>query len=57
MKRRMLLLALATAPLAACGRKGRPVPPDGATYPRKYPEITFPEDANTGKKTPETETP
>ena len=37
---RRLLLALAlTAPLAACGRKGDPEPPEGADerYPRQYP--------------------
>ncbi|HET7594934.1 MAG TPA: hypothetical protein VFK49_05730 [Stellaceae bacterium] len=34
----MLLAALA-CPLAACGKKGSPSPPDGApnTYPRSYP--------------------
>jgi predicted small lipoprotein YifL len=36
--RRALLLALAAA-LAACGRKGDPLPPAGepSTYPRRYP--------------------
>lgn len=37
---RRLLLALAfAAPLAACGRKGDPEPPEGADirYPRQYP--------------------
>ena len=37
---RRLLLALAFAvPLAACGRKGDPEPPDNADprYPRQYP--------------------
>ena len=40
MLRRLLILALIvalTAPLAACGRKGAPVPPEGSEYPRKYP--------------------
>ena len=50
-------MALAAAPLAACGRKGRPLPPEGATYPRRYPEVTFPEDDKAGGKTPETENP
>lgn len=37
---RRLLLALAfAAPLAACGRKGDPEPPEGSDirYPRQYP--------------------
>ncbi len=37
---RLLILALILAlavPLAACGRKGAPVPPEGSEYPRKYP--------------------
>lgn len=50
-------MALAAAPLAACGRKSRPLPPEGATYPRKYPEVTFPEDEQTGRLRPQTETP
>jgi predicted small lipoprotein YifL len=40
MLRRLLILALIvalTAPLAACGRKGAPVPLEGSEYPRKYP--------------------
>lgn len=57
MKRRILLLAALTAPLAACGRKGRPIPPEGATYPRKYPDITFPRDERDGEEKPETENP
>ncbi|MBR9972308.1 hypothetical protein [Magnetospirillum sulfuroxidans] len=57
MKRRMLLLAMMTAPLAACGRKSRPLPPEGATYPRQYPNVDFPEDKNAGKPKSETENP
>ena len=40
MTRRLLILALVlalAAPLAACGRKGAPMPPEGSEYPRKYP--------------------
>lgn len=33
----VLLLVALVAPLAACGRKGAPVPPPGSTYPREYP--------------------
>ncbi len=54
MKRRMLLMALVAAPLAACGRKSRPLPPEGSTYPRRYPEVTFPEDPEAADKQPET---
>lgn len=57
MKRRILLLALATAPLAACGRRSRPIPPEGSTYPRQYPNIDFPDDKNPGKDKPEAEKP
>ena len=57
MKRRMLLLALASLPLAACGRKSRPVPPEGAVYPRTYPDIDAPEEKKPGRPKPETETP
>jgi hypothetical protein len=24
--------------MSACGKKSRPIPPDGATYPREYPK-------------------
>ncbi|MGE4280960.1 MAG: hypothetical protein AB7G62_15335 [Magnetospirillum sp.] len=54
MKRRMLLMALVAAPLAACGRKSRPLPPEGSTYPRRFPEVTFPEDPEAADKQPET---
>ena len=37
-RRRFLLLLLGlTLPVAACGRKGKPVPPPESKYPRKYP--------------------
>jgi hypothetical protein len=36
--RRLLLLALAALPLAACGKKGSPEPPSGPKTPeRPYP--------------------
>jgi hypothetical protein len=40
MTRRALLIGMMVAlvaPLAACGRKSSPRPPEGATYPRQYP--------------------
>ncbi|MBI2241624.1 MAG: hypothetical protein HYU59_12575 [Magnetospirillum gryphiswaldense] len=55
MKRRMLLMILAAAPLAACGRKSRPLPPEGATYPRQYPNVTFPDSPESAEKQPETQ--
>lgn len=35
----LLLVAALAAPLAACGKKGPPIPPDGqdSDYPRSYP--------------------
>lgn len=44
--RALLTLAVVVAvalPLAACGRKGRPVPPEDAVYPRMYPHIELPD--------------
>jgi predicted small lipoprotein YifL len=35
----LLLVVALAAPLAACGKKGPPIPPDGqdSDYPRTYP--------------------
>lgn len=33
----LLLVTMIATTLSACGRKGRPVAPDGATYDRPYP--------------------
>lgn len=35
----LLLVAALATPLAACGKKGPPIPPDGqdSDYPRTYP--------------------
>ena len=34
----LLLVSALAAPLAACGKKGPPIPPDeGTVYPRSYP--------------------
>ncbi|CAA7618151.1 Secreted protein [Magnetospirillum sp. LM-5] len=49
MNRRALLAALAgalaCAPLAACGRRGNVIPPEGSTYPRRYPNVRFPSES------------
>ncbi|OAN65505.1 hypothetical protein [Magnetospirillum moscoviense] len=51
MNRRTLLAALAgalaCAPLAACGRRGSVIPPEGSTYPRHYPNVRFPSEKKT----------
>ena len=39
----MVLVAAIAVSVSACGRKGRPVPPEGSTYPRTYPNVTFPD--------------
>lgn len=39
----VILSAVLALSLTACGRKGNPVQPPDATYPRKYPEIPEPE--------------
>jgi predicted small lipoprotein YifL len=54
-RRSLLLAALAVLPLAACGRRGKPIPPEDSTYPRQYPKIDFPDQQNR-QKAPETET-
>lgn len=33
-----LLLFTLLAPLAACGKRGEPLPPEGSTWPRRYPD-------------------
>lgn len=38
----LILVAALAAGLSACGRKGQPIPPDGATV-RQYPQIPFPQ--------------
>lgn len=43
--RRLLALVLVAglaSGLAACGRKGNPLPPDDAVYPRQYPYTPLP---------------
>jgi predicted small lipoprotein YifL len=37
----VVLVAVLAVSLTACGRKGRPIPPDGTTV-RTYPDIQFP---------------
>lgn len=46
MLRKVMMAALAVAvalPLASCGRKGLPIPPEDAVYPRPYPSIEHPD--------------
>ena len=38
----LIVIAVVAVSLSACGRKGKPIPPEGATYPRQYPDIVFP---------------
>jgi hypothetical protein len=45
---RALLAALAAAPVAACGRRGSLIPPEGGIYPAQYPRVGFP-----SKKSPD----
>lgn len=47
----LVLVAAMAVSLSACGRKGRPIPPEGSTYPRNYPDITFPS-GPTGEQAP-----
>ena len=52
MTRTLIMLALAVMlalPLAACGRKGNPEPPEGSTYPRDYPYTPMSPRAETGR--------
>jgi predicted small lipoprotein YifL len=37
-----VMMAVVVTSLSACGRKGRPIPPEGAVT-RQYPDIQFPE--------------
>lgn len=39
----LILIAAVAVSLSACGRKGKPIPPEGSTYPRQYPDIQFPQ--------------
>jgi len=33
-----LMIVCMAMPLAACGKKAPPTPPEGSTYPRQYPK-------------------
>lgn len=53
--RKVMMAALAVAmalPLASCGRRGLPIPPEDATYPRTYPRIEFPDGGVSTPTTP-----
>lgn len=55
MNRRIVILAaLAVLPLAACGRRGKPIPPEDSVYPRQYPKIDFPDEKQAPAPEPET---
>ncbi len=45
----VVLVAALAVSVSACGRKGRPIPPEGATYPQTYPKVTFPEEPAEGQ--------
>lgn len=49
MTRRRFLTITATLggvlALSACGRRNKPKPPEGSSFPRKYPDITFPDNS------------
>lgn len=38
----LIVIAAVAVSLSACGRKGKPIPPEGSSYPRQYPDIVFP---------------
>jgi predicted small lipoprotein YifL len=39
----VVVMAALAVSLSACGRKSRPLEPEGSSYPRRYPEVSFPE--------------
>lgn len=39
----LILVAALAASLSACGRRGKPIVPEGSTYPRQYPNVEFPQ--------------
>lgn len=47
----LVIIAAMAVGLSACGRKGKPIAPEGTTYPRHYPDIQFPQqpDQNQGR--------
>ncbi len=48
----LLVVALVTLSLAACGRKGNPAEPDDAVYPRIYPYTALPGRDKNAPRTP-----
>lgn len=38
----LAVIAVLALSLSACGRKGKLIPPEGSTYPRSYPDVSFP---------------
>lgn len=47
----LVVIAAVGLGLSACGRKGKPIPPEGSTYPRHYPDIQFPPGAPSPEQT------
>ncbi|MGE5476299.1 MAG: LPS translocon maturation chaperone LptM [Bacteroidales bacterium] len=45
----LVVIAAMALSLSACGRKGKPIPPDGSTYPRPYPNVEFPQQPPQGR--------
>ena len=45
----LVVIAVVALGLSACGRKGKPIPPEGSTYPRQYPNIEFPPQPDQGR--------
>lgn len=38
----LVVIAAVALSLSACGRKGKPIPPENSTFPRTYPNIEYP---------------
>ncbi|MBC7954163.1 MAG: lipoprotein [Rhodospirillaceae bacterium] len=48
----IVMMTVVAFSLSACGRKGRPIPPDG-TINRVYPEVQFPKAPGEAETLPE----
>lgn len=45
----LILVAAMAVSLSACGRKGKPIPPEGSAFPRHYPSMEFPQRPSEGQ--------